>query len=362
MSNSAQISYQKLLSNLSVNMLRKLFEEVFMSQLSQVLGEMSHKDSSSWSKKLVTVVLDDSVFRSWLSSQGCANDFEDCYGKFFSGQFGTCVYGFRVLSLGVSIDGLLYPLFFDFIKKNSSESYQKPVKVAQKLIRRWGDYRKRLAKEGCLLPKLHLSCDSGYSDSGLAESCAQNGLCYISVPKKSHDVEIEGKKVKLSEWIENTFIPAEKAHLVQQKLLPDDQKTAFTMRVSAYYCSKKQAVTLLFFRLNGSKKVSVIYSISKHIFAKTLRRHWFQRTYIEQFFKMLKHVLQIQEARTKDKKGFEFKLYRFAYVAWHAQKLVRWIRKKMKHFGRKGFITIQRTLASDPDILYLLQKQIMIKY
>ena len=121
-----------------------------MSQLSQVLGEMSHKDSSSWSKKLVTVVLDDSVFRSWLSSQGCANDFEDCYGKFFSGQFGTCVYGFRVLSLGVSIDGLLYPLFFDFIKKNSSESYQKPVKVAQKLIRRWGDYRKRLAKEGCL--------------------------------------------------------------------------------------------------------------------------------------------------------------------------------------------------------------------
>ena len=119
---------------------------------------------------------------------------------------------------------------------------------------------------------------------------------------------------------------------------------------------------MLFFRLNGSKKVSVIYSISKHIFAKTLRRHWFQRTYIEQFFKMLKHVLQIQEARTKDKKGFEFKLYRFAYVAWHAQKLVRWIRKKMKHFGRKGFITIQRTLASDPDILYLLQKQIMIKY
>ena len=222
-SNSAQISYQKLLANLSVNQLRKLFEEAFMFQLGQVLGKMSQKDSSGWSKNLVTVVLDDSVFRSWLSSQGCANDFEDCYGSFFSGQFGTSVYGFRVLSLGVSIDGVLYPLFFDFIKKKASKSYQKPVKVAQKLVQRWGDYRTRLAREGCKLPELHLSCDNGYSDSELADCCTQNGLCYISVPKKSHDVEIEGKKVKLSEWIENTFIPAEEAHQAHQKLLPDDR-------------------------------------------------------------------------------------------------------------------------------------------
>ena len=333
-----------------------------MVQLGQILGEMSQKDPSCWSKNLVTAVLDDSVFRSWLSSQGCANDFEDCYGKFFSGQFGTSVYGFRVLSLGVSIDGVFYPLFFDFIKKKNSKSYQKPVKVAQKLIQRWGIWRQRLTREGCQLPALHLSCDSGYSDQELAEDCAQNGLCYISVTKKSHYFEIGGEKVKLSDWIEEHFIPAEQAHQERQKTLPDEQKTAFTMRCRAYYCSKKQFVTLLFFRLNGSKKVTVIYSTNKHIFAKTLRRHWFQRTYIEQFFKMLKHVLRIQEARTKDKKGFVFKLYRFAYVAWHAQKLVKWLRKKMNSFRKQGFITIQRTLAADPDILDLLQKQMIIKY
>ena len=361
-SNSAQLSYQKLLSNLSINKLRRLFEEVFMFQLGQVLREMAQKDSSCWSKNLVTVVLDDSVFRSWLSSQSCSNDFEDCYSSFFSGQFGTSVYGFRVLSLGVSVEGVFYPLFFDFIKKKSSNSYKKPVQVAQKLIRRWGDWRQRLRKEAVHFPELHLSCDSGYSDQDLAESCVQNGLCYISVPKKSHYVEIEDQKVKLSDWIEEKFIPAEKSHQERQKMLPDVEKTAFTMRVRAYYCSKKQSVTLLLFRLNGSKKITVIYSTNKHIFAKTLRRHWFQRTYIEQFFKMLKHVLQIQEARTKDKKGFEFKLYRFAYVAWHVQKLVKWVRKKMRHFRKKGFITIQRTLSSDSDILDLLQRQIRVKY
>lgn len=84
---------------------------------------MSYKDLSSWFKKLVIVVLDDSVFWSWLFFQGCVNDFEDCYGKFFSGQFGICVYGFWVLSFGVSIDGLLYLFFFDFIKKNFLEFY-----------------------------------------------------------------------------------------------------------------------------------------------------------------------------------------------------------------------------------------------
>ncbi|WP_157558275.1 hypothetical protein [Microscilla marina] len=358
-SNSAQISYQKLASNLSISTIRKLFEEVFSAQLGQVLQEMSEKDSSCWSKTTVTVVLDDSVFRCWLSSQNHLKDFEECYGKFFSGQFGTSVYGFRVLTLGVSIDGVFYPLFFDFIKKKTSNAYQKPAKVAQKLVRRWGEYRKKLTRTGYDFPTLHLSCDNGYSNEALAESCAQNGLCYISVTKKSHYVVIEGQKVKLSDWIEKEFIPAEQAHQASQKMLPEEDKTTFKRRISAYYCSKKQAVTLLFFRLNGSKKVSVIYSTSKHIFAKTLRRHWFQRTYIEQFFKLLKHVLQIGEARTKDKKGFEFKLYRFSYVALHAQKLVKWIRKQMKGFNKKGFITIQRTLNSDPDILDLLQEKLI---
>ena len=181
---------------------------------------------------------------------------------------------------------------------------------------------------------------------------------YISVPKKNHYFEIKGEKIKLSDWIEEEYLVAEKAHQDQEKDLPEAEKTAFVLRQRAHYCAQNQELTLLAFRLNGSKKVSVIYSPDKNIFAKTLRRHWFQRTYIEQFFKTLKHVLQISEARVRTKADFEAKLLRFAWLAWHTQILVRFLRKKSKDFAGKGFIALQRILNSDPDFLDLLQSHL----
>ena len=73
------------------------------------------------------------------------------------------------------------------------------------------------------------------------------------------------------------------------------------MRFRAFYDSQNREVVLLAFRLNGSKKVSIIYATDKNIKGKTLRRHWFQRTYIEQFFKLLKHYLLIQKSITTPK-------------------------------------------------------------
>ena len=78
-------------------------------------------------------------------------------------------------------------------------------------------------------------------------------------------------KTNLSDWINNSFLKAEKAHQQQQQ-------TPFIYRFKAHYCSQNREVTLLAFRLKGSKKVSIIYTTDKNIFAKTLRRHWFQRT------------------------------------------------------------------------------------
>ncbi|MDZ7898964.1 MAG: hypothetical protein U5N85_13200 [Arcicella sp.] len=162
--------------------------------------------------------------------------------------------------------------------------------------------------------------------------------------------------------MEKEFIALEKQHHQQQKELPDAQKTRFTWRFRAKYLSKNQEVTFLAFRLNGSKKVSIIFSPDKNIFSKTLRRHWFQRTYIEQFFKLLKHVLLIQEARVTNKEDFEIKLLRFAFVAWHAQKLVKYIRRHIKEFEKKGFIALQRILCSEKEILDLLQELVVAKY
>jgi hypothetical protein len=349
-SNSRQIKYNRLCKSLTESKMRKIFEYVFEAHLIDILTSMSKKDSSCWSKSLVTVVLDDSIFRQWLK-----DNIDDYYGCYFSGQYKATVYGYKVVTLAVAIDGVLYPLYFDFVRNDKTE---KSVEVAQKLVKRWGKLVEKLKNQGVELPVLHFSCDSAYSDIGLNHSCETNYLTYISVPKKSHLIELSGEKIKLSDWISAHYLELEQQYQEQQKELSEDKKTPFTYRFRALYLSQNREITFLAFRLNGSQKVSLIYSTDKHIFAKTLRRHWFQRTYIEQFFKLLKHVLKIQEARSSNKQSFEMKLWRFAFMAWHAQKLVVYVRRFCRHFDKKGFVSMQRILCSDDGLLDLLQNSV----
>jgi hypothetical protein len=361
-SNLRQIKYKQLCKRLTLSKIRKMYECVFEYEVKSILESMSQKDSSCWSKEIVTVVLDDSIFKQWLGQSVSEKGLDSYYGRFFSGQFKTCVYGYKVLTLGVSIDGVLYPLYFDFIGKSTEERpAEKSTVVAQKLVKRWGKLMESIKKGGHTLPNFHLSCDSGYNDKLLNEVCQQNGLIYISVPIKSHFIEVSGQKWKISEWIKEEFTNIEKAHHESEKDLPNDKKTPFVHRFRAQYVAQQREVTFLAFRLNGSKKVSVIYTDDRNIFAKTLRRHWFARTYIEQFFKLLKHVLKIQEARTTNKEDFENKLLKMAFMACHAQKLVKYLRGKISQFAKKGFIAIQRILCSDIDFLNLLHEKITVR-
>ena len=359
-SSQVSINYKKLYKRLTVNKIRLLYEYVFKIQVVHLLKEMASKDSSIWSKKRVTAVLDDSIFRQWLSELGRKNDY---FGSFFSGQYRATTLGFKVICFGLYIDDIFYPLFFDFVRKKGKADKKEPIQIAKKLVNRWGKLQKQLAKENSALPAIHFSCDSGYSDVSLSEECAkkENNLIYISVPVKSHIVYINNKKTKLNKYINNTFSVKEKQHQEGQRHLKKEEKTPFTLRLKAFYQCQKREVVLLFFRLNGSKKVSVIYAPNLTIFAKTLRRHWFNRTYIEQFFKTLKHVLKISEPRTKNKEEFENKLLQFAFLAIEVQKIVRFIRRKCKQFKQKGFISLQRILCSNKEILDLLQNQINVK-
>jgi len=327
-SNSVSKQFKQLYKKLTINKLLLIFESVFESQIYEQLKELSEKDSSCWSRELVTVVLDDSVFKQWLSSFQFGQNYEGCYGKFFSGQTRSSVYGFKNACLGVVIDGVYYPMYNELvkkIKKADNNGIAAPIEAAQNLINRFSQW-------------------------------------YISVPKKSHLFEINGQKINLKNWTEQEYLKAEQEYLEQQAKLPKEEQKPFTFRFKAFYCCKNMDLTLLAFRLNGSKKVSIIYCTSKTIFAKTLRRHWFQRTYIEQFFKILKHMLHIQESRTRNKDEFFFKFLRFAYLGLHIQKLIKFIRKKMNHFDNKGFIYIQRILRKSNVFDDLLQKQIRVMY
>lgn len=326
-----------------------IFEHFFERVLGSKLAKLCQKDSSNWSREIVTAVIDDSIFRQWLSTQEGLAEFGKCYGRFFSGQFGKVVSGCKIVTFGLSIDGVFYPLYFEYAPKG-----EKATEVAIRLVQKWDKFRLRLyRKHDIWTPYISLSCDSGYNCSALAKVCKISHLRYLSVPKKSHLFLIDGQKWKLSEYINQIVKPL-------KDKWKTEQSDCFNLRVRAKYKSKDADVVLLFFQLKGSKKISVIYTTDVDTHAKTMRRHWFQRTYIEQFFRWLKHVLKIHHAITRGKHKFDLKLCRFALIALHGQLLIRFIRKKHRRFrqNRMGFQVLQRQLTSESHIIDLLSRYI----
>lgn len=357
-SNNQRQQFNLLYKNLTISQLIKIFEKCFEYNILNKLQELSKKHKSCFSRELVTLIMDESVFKQWLNSFNLGEDELSFFGCFFSGQTKSTVFGFKNNCIGLVIDGIYYPLYFEYIKKGKKleeEKYNETIKKSMKLIDRFTTFREAFEQDGIDLGVLNFTVDSGFEHKDFITYCDDRKLNYIGSPKKSNQFEIGGKKIKLTEWIEEVFLPLEKKHNENQKNLPKAKQKPFEHRFKGNYLSKNREVTLLAFRLNGSKKVSVIYCSSKETKAKTLRRHWFQRTYIEQFFKTMKHVLKIQESRTDNKDKFTFKFLRFLFMAFHVQKLVRTMQKKMKIFKNKGFITIQRIIRSDEDFKDLLQ-------
>lgn len=350
--NGLQISYKLLRKKISNKLIIKIFEILFEKQISQKMQEMQIKHRSNFSRELVTVVLDDSVFRQWLDSLKAEKNYMGYYGKFFSGQYGRVLYGLKVVTLGLSIDNVFYPLYLGMVKKYLKTDKEQPenaINVACNLVRKWGTFIKRNNLNLLKTNNLHFSCDNGYNNIKLSNSCKENGLIFVSVPKKTEKVVIEKQEIKLKDLIEQRFISKEKSH--QEK-----SEKPFIMRIRAVYLAHQKEVVLLLFRLNNSKKVSVIYCTDVCIFSKTLRRHWFQRTYIEQFFRLLKHSMKIQQSNSRNKAMFEEKLLCFFFIALHIQKMLRFCKKNQpKNFKKYGFETLQKTCRRDSSFTDLLQ-------
>ena len=68
-----------------------------------------------------------------------------------------------------------------------------------------------------------------------------------------------------------------------------------------------------------------------------MRHHWFCRTQIEQFFRTVKHILKIQEAKSQFFFEFDIKIGRFFWIALDAQYFTKQIRKTCKKLRKVGF-------------------------
>lgn len=269
----------------SPQQIMNLANDLFWVIVQDRLLKLGRQSESTWSRQEVTVVLDSSIYKLFLSAiaeEGAMT--RACFDKFFSGQFHSAVYGFRLTVIGIVIDGLFYPLNFYVSAKSQDE-----VEVGAALVKRVG---KKLAFlktwHGIEFPNLYLSVDNAFCAPKFLDACKDSGIDPISVPTKTWLFEIDGKSISLKAYIE-TLVAKEAA----------GEKDVFPRRVRAFRAGFGEVV-LLFFRLNKGKKVNVIMTPRLDTKAITLRHRWFQRTEVEQFFRFSKHTLKFQETKTEN--------------------------------------------------------------
>lgn len=319
----------------------KQIEDSVSSVLRQVLKDelicLARKSESTWSRHEVTIVADDSIFKQWLSGEmnGVEKTLsEQFFAKYFSGQTQTTVYGFRVTLIGVCLGGTFYPYTFQLSSKadNTRQVVCEQLESIHKFLC-------SIARENELeYPNLFVSVDSGFDSIELLDKCDELSkkmpIIPICVPKKTNKIEVGGQQMTIQQAIDDGYIQLEKA-----------EKEHFAFRVRVLLCKYNREVTLLLFRLNGSKKVSVIYTTDTNIKAKTLRRRWFQRTQIEQFFRLLKDTLKIQQSKVTNKEGFERKLWVFVFKALNCQLFRNYCRRRFRLLKGWAFTKLRQRIT-----------------
>jgi hypothetical protein len=291
---------------------------------------MIDRSGSTHSRENLTLVIDASIFRQWLPQEQLGQYF----AKYFSGQINGPTYGLSLMLCGMSIGEVFYPLHFQMRRKDHKE-----IDVAERILTQIHNKLCRIAQPDAW-PPLYLSVDSGFRSSDFIQRCEGLNIHYIGVPEKSHVLWLQDEKLKVRDLVDR-FKAKEAQALATAS--PDDPP--FTWRVRVGYQCIGQEVVMLLFRLNGSRKVSAIFSPSLEIKAKTLRRHWFARTKIEQLFRTIKHDLQIQRATTTNRLDF---LKQFVFClckALHAQLWIQQLKKAHPAIKRIGYLGAQHLIS-----------------
>ena len=323
--------YQQLWQKLSCERIVGLMNDWLWHLFSIEFIKRIVQSGSTHSRQKLTLVIDGSIFRQWLQE----GEFGKYFGKYYSGQYKKAVYGFNVLLCGMAIGDIFYPLHFQLRRKE-----EKDAEIARRILSKVHKKLRSLASlQGVQLPQLYLSVDSGFRTKELINYCESCGVIYIGVPKVAHVVYIGGERLKIKD-LKTEY----KRREAEWKESNPSSKAPFVWRIRVYYQCIDKEVTLLLFRLNGSKKVSVIFSTNLDIKAKTMRRHWFERTRIELLFRMIKNDFKIQQTTVRNRLGFMKKLAFALVKSVYAQVFTQIVKKTDPQFRRLGFEGIRQKL------------------
>lgn len=183
--------------------------------------------------------------------------------------------------------------------------------------------------------------DNGFNDKELFDKCAKLGLIPLFIPlfipTKSEIIEFENTRTSFAELIKLQFLPQEEAFFADE----NNKNKHFLLRLRVFYKKMNRFVTIIIFRFNKSSKVTIVFTDNKEIKAKTMRWHFFQRTQIEQFFRLVKHTLQIRQSKSDDFKSFSKKLALFFLKALFAFTFRNFCRKHFKRFRTFSFYKLR---------------------
>ena len=331
----------KLWQRLSHSQIQRIFNHTARSAFSEQFLAICDQSDATQSRAEATIVGDDSVFKHWFSEEKIG----EYFARFFSGQSKSVVYGFCVNLAGIVLKDTFYPLVFSLVKRAESSKAILQANLIEiqayleQLIDQVNQKRETLLK----LPQLYLSVDSGLTDPNIINWCEDKSIIFIGVAEKTHIFTTGwGAKGNFHDVLLPNFL-REEALFYADKTNKDKP---FTLRMRLFYRYLGKHVTVLLFRFNKSKTVSIIFSTDKGIKAITLRRRFFQRTQIEQFFRMVKHTLRIAQSTSLDTSSFRKKIALFFLKAIFAFCFRNFCRAHFKIFKNWGFHKLRR------DIIY----------
>lgn len=377
-------NYSKIWQKLTHKQVYALFtmgsRSIFKEEFVKLLGQ----SESSQSRAEITIVGDDCTFQQWLKKA----EEDPYYGVFFSGQYKKMVYGFCVSLVGIVLNSTFYPLSFQLIpkpepkvktttqednqedtekekaveKEKAAEKKRKKSLVAlENGIKDVHNFIQQLSKEAEIaLPQLYLSVDSGFSNKELFDFCDNLHIITISVAKSTEVLFYKGERMNFKTLIDTVFLAQEAAYNAENK----GTKVPFLLRLKVFYQKLGAMVTIVIFRFNGSQKVTVIFCYDDIIHAKTMRRRFFQRTQIEQFFRMVKHTLQISQSKSEGYKSFNKKVALFFLKSIFAFSFRNHCRKHFKRFKNYSFYKLRKNIVhhnADKSILSDLLKNTFCK-
>jgi hypothetical protein len=264
--------------------LRRLGLEILVS----IWRHTQDKSASTQSRWQWRWVVDDSVFRKYGRQFGLVS-------RWWSGQFKHPVYGIDgVLLLVVMGDGkLIIPLDFAIRRPNPKGPGRKCQDKLNLTQKRLDERLAALANRGLKLPPPMVGADSWFSDSKLMRHVTDThqGTLVVQGKRSSTFTLEDGRKVKGSDLIKvDNWAWKRSLHAPGCRYV----------RLRAH--SRTYGHVLLIGVDKPGEKPFYLLSMSLTIPVTRLIRAWNQRHWIEQMFRLLKHLLatDLCQARSED--------------------------------------------------------------